>query len=468
MLQEFVFIKISVKILKTLLNLFLVEIKERFLTFLIQLSVDMNKKIYPALLLLSLLILILFAFSLFFNPEKYSGPALISFFVVLAIGVRGNKLLKGFSYTIMIFAAVSVSMFYPGLFLKWGNFELKESIVPLLQIIMFGMGSQMSFRDFAGVMKMPGGVLIGLGLQFTIMPLVGFAIATSFGFPPEIAAGIILVGSSPSGLASNVMSFIAKANLALSVTLTAFATMLAPLITPSLMKLLAGQFVPIDFWGMMLGIINIVILPIVAGLLFNAIAYKSEKMKSIYIQLIVYLFIIAGKNTIYYFNSDPGSTSTGIQFIKDVMWFLVLPGFGGLVFRSMLKKGRDYLDKVLAFLSMAGIGIIITVITAAGRDSLLDIGLLLIIACLLHNSTGYLLGYWICRLAKMDERSCRTIALEVGMQNGGLASGIALQMGKVATLGLAPAVFGPLMNITGSSLATWWRGKEEKESLNSL
>ena len=113
---------------------------------------------------------------------------------------------------------------------------------------------------------------------------------------------------------------------------------------------------------------------------------------------------------------------------------------------------------------MAGIGAIILVITAAGRDSLLDIGLLLILACLLHNSAGYFLGYWICKLARMDEKSCRTIALEVGMQNGGLASGIALQMGRVATIGLAPAVFGPMMNITGSSLATWWRGKPLKDS----
>ena len=103
----------------------------------------------------------------------------------------------------------------------------------------------------------------------------------------EVAAGIILVGSSPSGLASNVMSFIAKANLALSVTLTAVATMLAPLITPSLMKLLAGQFVPIDFWGMMLSIINIVILPIVAGLMFNAMAYGKESRKSQFIQGLV-------------------------------------------------------------------------------------------------------------------------------------------------------------------------------------
>jgi len=177
----------------------------------------------------------LFLLAYFLDKTLFLGPLLISSFVFLAFGVRGNPISKGFSYTIMIFAAVSISMFYPELFITWGEFELKTTIVPLLQVIMFGMGSQMSFRDFAGVVKMPKGVFLGLACQFTIMPVIGFTIATSFGFPPEVAAGIILVGSSPSGLASNVMSFIAKANLALSVTLTAVATMLAPLITPSLM-----------------------------------------------------------------------------------------------------------------------------------------------------------------------------------------------------------------------------------------
>jgi len=409
------------------------------------------------------LFLLLFLIAILTDSKSFNGPLLTGFFVLLAFGVRGNAIGKGFSYTIMIFAAVTISMFYPGLFIKWGDFELKATIVPLLQIIMFGMGSQMSFRDFAGVVKMPKGVLIGLVCQFTIMPIIGFTIATSFGFPPEVAAGIILVGSSPSGLASNVMSFIAKANLALSVTLTAVATMLAPLITPSLMKLLAGQFVPIDFWGMMLSIINIVILPIVAGLMFNAMAYGKESFKSKMIQGVIYILIIAGKNLILFQTSDLEAGAAFMQFGKDVLWFFVLPVVAAFLFTKMAGDKKISLDKILAFISMAGIGVIIVVITAAGRDSLLDIGLLLILACLLHNSAGYFLGYWICKLARMDEKSCRTIALEVGMQNGGLASGIALEMGRVATIGLAPAVFGPMMNITGSSLATWWRRKSENE-----
>ncbi len=421
------------------------------------------KRTYQVLLVLAGAALLLFLSSLLFELQRISGPALISFFVLLAFGIRGHQFFRGFSYTVMIFSAVTIAMFYPGLFIKWGDFELKATIVPLLQIIMFGMGSQMSYRDFANVVKMPTGVLIGLSLQFTIMPIVGFTIATAFGFPPEIAAGIILVGSSPSGLASNVMSFIAKANLALSVTLTAFATILAPLITPSLMKLLAGQFVPIDFWSMMLSIINIVILPIVAGLMFNAIAYGKEGRKSVIIQLVVYGLIIAGKNVIFYVTQDHTINETFIRFIKDLAWFMLLPLALGITFKTIAKGSKDYLDKALAFISMAGIGVIIVVITSAGRDSLLDIGLLLILACLLHNVTGYTLGYWICRLFRMDEKSCRTIALEVGMQNGGLASGIALEMGRVATIGLAPAVFGPMMNITGSSLATYWRDRQRKK-----
>jgi len=415
--------------------------------------------IHQLLLGVAALSLLVFMYALISKSQGLAGPSLFIFFVFLAFGVRGNPIAKGFSYTIMIFAAVTIAMLYPGLFVKWGAFELKATIVPLLQIIMFGMGSQMNYKDFSGVVRMPKGVIIGLACQFTIMPIVGFVIASSFGFPPEIAAGIILVGSSPSGMASNVMSFIAKANLALSVTLTAIATMLAPIITPSLMKLLAGQFVPIDFWSMTIGIINMVILPIVGGLMFNAIAYGKDSRRSRYLQALVYFLIIAGKNLMLVATSDAEGVRFMPQFLKDLGWFLFLPVLAATLFKRFSDGSSSILDKATAFVSMAGIGIIIVVITAAGRDSLMDIGFLLILACLLHNSTGYMLGYGICKLARMDEKSCRTIALEVGMQNGGLASGIALQMGKVATVGLAPAVFGPLMNITGSSLATWWRRK---------
>jgi BASS family bile acid:Na+ symporter len=360
------------------------------------------KKNHKLLLIAALICITAFGVMMFMGQGPDSGPFLILFFLFLATAFRDQKTLKGFSFATLIFGAVSLSMFYPAPFVQVGNFQMKSLIVPLLQIIMFGMGTAMSVKDFIGVVKMPKGVLVGLACQFTIMPILGFAIASLFGFPAEIAAGVVLIGSSPSGLASNVMAYLAKANVALSVTLTAVATMLAPLMTPMLMELFAGEFVPIDFWGMMWSIMRMVILPIIGGLLFN-----------------------------HFFH---GKT--------------------------------PWLDKAMPILSMAGIALIIMIITAAGRDSLLSIGLFLIIAAILHNAVGYFLGYWGCRLFKMDERDCRTIALEVGMQNGGLASGIALEMGKVATVGLAPAVFGPWMNISGSSLALYWRDKDpEKKKL---
>lgn len=124
------------------------------------------------------------------------------------------------------------------------------------------------------------------------------------------------------------------------------------------------------------------------------------------------------------------------------------------------------MGKILSFISMLGIAVIITIITAAGRDSLLKVGALLIITSFLHNISGYSLGYTLSWLFGMPEKDRRTIALEVGMQNGGLASGLGMQMGKLATVGLAPAIFGPLMNVTGSALATWWRDKIPKEDNN--
>ena len=345
------------------------------------------------------------ALVLVFNGNiAQAGPFLISFFLFLAIGFRGFTGLKGFTYSTIIFAAVSTALYYPTYFVELDGFRFATLIVPLIQLIMFGMGTSMSAKDFVAVVKTPKAVIIGVLCQFTIMPLLGYSLASISGFAPEIAAGIILIGCSPSGMASNVMSYLAKANLALSITITSVITLLAPFVTPVLMKLFAGAFIEIKVLNMMWDIVKMVILPIGAGLLVNK--FLSGRFK----------------------------------------WF----------------------DAAMPLVSMFGIAFIIVIITAAGRDSLLDIGLLLIGLVLLHNLMGYLLGYWAGRLFRMNERDCRTIAIEVGMQNGGLASGIAKEMGKIATVGLAPAVFGPLMNITGSILASYWHRKPPKDEQSLL
>ena len=346
-----------------------------------------------------LLLLVVLGMVITGNIES-AGPYILVFFVVLALGFSGYKALNGLVFTTMIFAGVSAALYYPELFTYIGDFKLTILIIPLIQIIMFGMGTQMGLKDFAAVFKTPRGVVIGVAAQLLIMPFVGFALAKTSNFPPEIAAGIVLIGCSPSGVASNVMAYLANANLALSITITSIATLLAPFLTPLLMKLLAGEFVEINVLDMMWSITKMIIIPIGAGLLFNRL-FKTK-----------------------------------------------------------------WLDRAMPVVSMLAIGIIITIITAAGRDSLLDIGGILMLLVLIHNLFGYSLGYGFAKLFKMPEQDARTIAIEVGMQNGGLASGIANSLGKIATMGLAPAVFGPLMNITGSILASYWHKRPPKEHEN--
>ena len=422
----------------------------------------MKSNIYKYILILSAL---LFTGSLIAGLNKnvtLTGIFLIAGFIALATGVRGYQKLKGFSYTLWIFTAVTASMFYPQYFTSIGNFQFKSLIVPLLQLIMFGMGSQMSLSDFTGIIKMPKGVIIGVISHYIIMPLVGFTIAKIFSFPPEIAAGIILIGCVPSGLASNVMSFLAKANLALAVTVGAISTLLSPFVTPTLMKWLGGQFIEVSFWNMMLDILNMIILPIVAGFIFNLFAKKGTSAKSRIIQLIAYVVIIILTNLVFMKAKNSGFSEFLIHFAKTMGWFYFLPMVGAMIISYYARGEFKFMEKILSMISMVGIAAIVTVITASGRDSLLQVGGLLIITSLLHNLTGYTLGYSLSWLVRMPEKDRRTIAFEVGMQNGGLASGLALQMGKVATVGLAPAIFGPLMNITGSVLANYWRGKPVK------
>ena len=331
--------------------------------------------------------------------NDWGGWFLMLFFFCLAIAIRGMRFLKGLSYTVVIIGVVSFAMYHPQYFKTIGDFRLSTLIIPLLQIIMFGMGTELSVKDFINVVRMPKGIIVGVFFHYVIMPLLGFAIASVFSFPKEIGAGIILVGCCPSGLASNVMSYLARANLALSVSVTTISTLLAPFLTPLLLQWLGGNFVQIDFWAMAWDITKIVIIPVVAGLAFH-----------------------------------------------------------------YLVRGRfNWLDKIMPLISMVGIACILAIMVAAGRDNLLKVGALLLVATILHNISGFFLGYWSARMLKFREKDCRTIALEVGMQNAGLATGLALTMGKIATVGLAPTIFGPVMNVTGSSLASWWHNHVPKE-----
>ncbi len=301
--------------------------------------------------------------------------------------------LHGFGFTLSVILAVTLAMIWPQLFRSWGSFQTRVLIVPLIQLIMFGMGTTLSVGDFTRVLRMPWPVLVGMVLQFGVMPFVGWGLATAFGFPPLIAAGVVLVGSCPGGVASNVITFLAGGNVALSVTMTACSTLMSPLMTPLMMKLLAGQFVPVDFWAMMISILKMIVAPIALGLIVNRLLHGRG------------------------------------QWIKQS----------------------------LPFVSMAGIAIIIAIITSLNRETLLEVAFALIVVVAVHNAVGYMLGYWGARLLRLGEREARTVAIEVGLQNGGMATGLAMDVLKSDPAGLAPAIFGPWMNASGSVLASYWR-----------
>ncbi len=377
--------------------------------------------------------------------------------VSLAIGLGAVRALKGYQFTAWILAAVVAAMLYPSAFLQWGNFDLRNKwlILIVVQLVMFGMGTQMSLHDFAGVAKAPRGVLVGILCHFSVMPLVGWTLTKVFHFEPEIAAGIILIGSCSSGLASNVMTYIAKANLPLSVTVTAVTTMVAPIMTPLLMKLLAGTLVEVKFLNLMIEIVKIVLVPIAAALIHDHL----KRVTPVQFKVWIGAQIICGVSALLIFAShDSGwqaTRSSAGRLALELVAFALGAVAVGVTYHQFARLFRR-LDAFMPVISMAGIVYFTTVTTAAGRDNLLKVGALLFLASALHNAAGYFFGYWLSRGAGLDRNSARSVAFEVGLQNGGMASGLAGAMGKLATVGLAAAIFSPWMNISGSILANYW------------
>jgi BASS family bile acid:Na+ symporter len=372
-------------------------------------------------------------------------PAALALSVCLAIGMGAVPRLAGYQYTAWIVTAVVAGMLYPAAFSHWGSLDLRNKwlVLIVVQLVMFGMGTQMRLRDFTGLAGTGKGVLIGLACHFSVMPLTGYLLTRVFHFDPEIAAGIILIGSCSSGLASIVMVYIARANLTLSVAVTAMATLAAPFFTPLLMKLLAGTYIHVQFGDMMLEIVKIVLVPIGAALLhdyLNGASVKGRRWTLATGAVAAVWLVVLGIGRI-----DGGITG----FFAGA----ILAGIG----YHYLVRGWPAVQRVMPYISMAGIVYFTTVTTAAGRDNLLHVGLLLFLASVFHNAAGYFFGYWLSRLFRLDKNAARTVAFEVGLQNGGMASGLAGSMGKLGTVGLAAAVFSPWMNISGSILANYWR-----------
>jgi bile acid:Na+ symporter, BASS family len=397
------------------------------------------------------------------QPLLYK-PFALATAISLAIGLAAVPSLKGYQYTAWIISAVVAGMLFPEAFKNWGGVNLRDKtlILAIIQLVMFGMGTHMSLKDFSGLASTGKGVLVGLFCHFSIMPLMGLLLTKIFHFEPEIAAGIILIGSCSSGLASNVMVYLARANLVLSVIVTAMATLAAPFLTPLLMKVFAGTLIKINFVDMMMEIIKIVLVPIGAALLHDflkrATTAQKRKIYMLASSAVAWIVVVVllQKNI----------TDASLLQSVNLSGFFAGAIIVGVAY-NFLHKQFPTLDKIMPLISMFGIIYFTTVTTAAGRDNLMKVGVLLFIASVIHNAAGYFFGYWLSRLFRMDKNSSRTIAFEVGLQNGGMASGIAGSMGKLGTVGLAAAVFSPWMNISGSILANYWRRKpvddEEKK-----
>ncbi|OCZ72528.1 bile acid:sodium symporter family protein [Acinetobacter pittii] len=300
---------------------------------------------------------------------------------------------KTFALWVIIFAALA--LWQPEFFV-W----LKAYIPWILGIIMLGMGMTMTVDDFKGVLQSPKAVLIGVVAQFVVMPGLAFVLCKLFNLPPEIAVGVILVGCCPGGTASNVITYMAKGNVALSVACTSVSTLLAPVLTPAIFYLLASQWLKIDAASMFISILQVVLLPIVVG----------------------------------------------------------------LILRTWLKRQVESYIQVMPLVSVIAIVAIVAAIIGGSKAAILQSGLLILAVVILHNGLGYLLGFTAARFFKLPYADSKAIAIEVGMQNSGLGVALAAVHFAASPITAVPsAIFSLWHNISGPALATYWASKHKQE-----
>lgn len=268
---------------------------------------------------------------------------------------------------------------------------LKPAIVPLLGLVMFGMGMTLSWVDFKSAVKKPSLIGVGVLLQYALMPFAAWMIAELLGLPPYLMAGMVLVGACPGGTASNVICYLARGDVALSITLTTASTLLAIIATPLLTWVYVGEKVPVPVESMLWSIFKIVLLPVALGVLVNTL--YGRKLRQV--------------------------------------------------------------KHLFPLISVLAIVVIIAIIVALNQGNIARIGVALALAVMLHNLIGLAGGYWISRLLGWDERICRTLAIEVGMQNSGL--GVALSVKYLSAAAALPgAIFSIWHNLSGSMLAGYW------------
>ncbi len=389
-----------------------------------------------------------------------SGVVLFAFFYAIAFSVQKSEKFKGLSFTMQIFAFISFTLYFPEIFTDWG-FNTNKLIVPSIQLIMFGMGTKLDLKDFIKEFKKPVVVIAGTLMVFVLMPLAAIFIIKVWNFPPEVAAGVILVGACPGGVASNVMTYLAKGNLALSVTVTTFATLLSPVVTPFIMMICAGQLIQVDATGMMISIVNMILIPIFAGVVANKILYGNLKWVKKNLNLIILAIgtFVAGLVLIFIpFPEFLKSSQTGLILVA---WAIAIVSVTMLIIRYT-KGPENWMDIILPKLSLVAIMMYIVIVAAHNKSALLTIGPTLFLAVIAHNLFGFALGYGTSKALRFSDEDVRALTIEVGLKNSGLAVGLAYDVLKSAAAALAPLIFGTWMNIAASSLASFWSQREPK------
>ncbi|MBN2842271.1 MAG: bile acid:sodium symporter family protein, partial [Sedimentisphaerales bacterium] len=323
------------------------------------------------------------------------------------------------------------------------------------------MGTKLNLGDFMRELRKPIVVIAGTIMVFVLMPLAAFMIIKVWHFPPEVAAGIILVGACPGGVASNVMAYLAKGNLALSVTVTTFATLLSPLVTPLIMMLFAGQLIEVNATNMMISIVNMILIPIFAGIVANKILYGNMEWvkKDANMILLAVVTFLTGIVLIFIpFPSVVKSLQTGLILVA---WAVAIVSVTIIVIRRT-NGPVNWMDLVLPKLSLGAIMLYIVIVAAHNKATLLTIGPALFIATIAHNIIGFALGYGTSKALRLSDADVRALTIEVGLKNSGLAVGLAYDVLLSQAAALAPLIFGTWMNISASSLASFWSQREPK------
>ncbi|MEI0567301.1 bile acid:sodium symporter family protein [Brachyspira pulli] len=288
--------------------------------------------------------------------------------------------------SVIVLVVAAVSLFFP----KSVSFIKTTYVNYLLMTAMFCMGITLKVEDFKVLFTRPKDIAIGAIAQFTIMPLLAFLLSLAFRLPPELAIGVILVGTCPGGISSNVITYLAKGDVPLSVGMTSVSTILAPLATPLLTLLYAGEKIDVNAISMFISILQVVILPIVLGFIINKFFHKF------------------------------------VEHFKDV----------------------------LPLISVIAVVAIVAAVVSANSQRLMQVGHLVVIVIIIHNTLGYMLGYFLGKVCKFNNAKCKTISIEVGMQNAGLASSLASTHFAYMALAAVPGAIGSVWHcISGSIVA---------------